>query len=390
MTSPRSTLDPSISLCLACSASLPPRKALASPTSPNYASNEIFLTECCQRPICPACVSANPRLVRYHPCLHCLGGVGAVSAAARSPPPVDFSRSVGEKSAGGRVNVDGSVKDEDVFVLGDDDEDEEESMEGTVDGHGDRPSTASNSPPPATPPPAYFETTLSQSSRVPSPSTQPISKIDCGKQPNQEMETTSSTPQRYYIQPNDTLIGIALRFHVDGRTLCRLNDLPLSTLRTTPHLLHTRTSLVLPASAASGPKSLGPILKQPGPDESARRARERAESRFRVLTKEADYRVARAYVAIAGVEDDAADAFREDEAKKSSPLPDAIKRLRPSSSAEAGGSLEGRAVDKYLDDEEWEERQRNNGRSAQISAFPLFSGMNQSSDASGKKAWWRS
>ncbi|KAI0734216.1 hypothetical protein C8Q72DRAFT_455120 [Fomitopsis betulina] len=381
MNSPRATLDPSISLCLACSASLPPRKALASPTAPKYrASNaldEIFMTECCQRPICPACVSTNPRLARYNPCLHCLGGVGAIRAAV----PVDALRS-GEKSVGGRVNVDGGVEDEDVYVLGDDDEDEEENTEGAAQRSVDGKSAASDSPPPATPPPAYSEIT---SFRPPHQllSSQPLPKEDRPVQATGYASSPSSSLQRYYIQSNDTLIGIALRFRIDGQTLCRLNDLPLSTLRTTPHLLHTRTSLVLPASAASGSKA--PVIpNKPSPGEEARRARERAESRFRVLTKEADYRVARAYVAIAGVEDDTGDALRNDEAGSFTDA--SLKRLVHGSSVEADGSLEGRAVDRYLDDEEWEERQRSNGGTAQIPAFPVSSGMSKSS---GKNTWWR-
>lgn len=389
MNSSRSTLDPSISLCLACSASLPPRKALASPASPKCASkhpDEIFLTECCQRPICPACVRANPRLVRYNPCLRCLGGVGAVSAAARSPPPVGGPTSAAEKSAGGRENVDGGVKDEDVFVLGDD-EDEDEGAEDAwrEDGEDARASTASDSPPPATPPPAYSDITSPRASYAPSTSPYtPPPEADSGKTHESKSEATSSSgPQRYYIQPTDTLVGIALRFHVDGRTLCRLNNLPFSTLRTTPHLLHTRTFLALPASAASGSTLPSPKLNKPSPEEEARRARERAESRFRVLTKEADYRVARAYVAVAGVEDDAADAIREDEAKKSGLPTDASLKL---SSAESS-NLEGRAVDRYLDDEEWERRQRSDGRGVQISAFPF--GASKSTNESGKKAWWR-
>ncbi|KAH9063868.1 hypothetical protein EDB87DRAFT_1541379, partial [Lactarius vividus] len=60
-------------LCLACSSSLPPRLAASLGQSP-----ELFFTRCCGRPICPSCLTANPRLARYNPCLLCLGGMGAV------------------------------------------------------------------------------------------------------------------------------------------------------------------------------------------------------------------------------------------------------------------------------------------------------------------------
>ena len=292
------------------------------------------------------------------------------------------------------MNVDGGVKDEDVFVLGDDEEDEEERTEDAwrKEGEGDRASSASDSPLPTTPPPAYSDIISPHASHAPptSPHTHPP-ESDSGKSADSETEATSSSgPQRYYIQANDTLVGIALRFHVDGRTLCRLNNLPFSTLRTTPHLLHTLTFLVLPSFAGSDSTSPGVTLNKPSLEEEARHARERAESRFRVLTKEADYRVARAYVAVAGVEDDVAEAVRDDEAKKSAMLTDtSLKKLQPGVSAPAGISLEGRAVDRYLDDEEWEQRQRSDGRGVQVPAFPLFSGMSKSTNENGKKAWWR-
>ena len=43
-------------------------------------SEPLLLTRCCGRPICdcPSCLTSNPRLARYNPCLACLGGVGAV------------------------------------------------------------------------------------------------------------------------------------------------------------------------------------------------------------------------------------------------------------------------------------------------------------------------
>ena len=72
--------------------------------------------------------------------------------------------------------------------------------------------------------------------------------------------------------------------------------------------------------------------------------------------------VARAYVAVAGVENDVTEAVRDDEAKKSALLTDtSLKKLQPGVSASAGSSLEGQAVDRYLDDEEWEKDMRSRG-----------------------------
>src|SRR6202042_2257232 len=96
-----SAVDFGNTLCLACSSSLPPSK-----------SSQIFTTNCCNRPICPACLSSNPRLARYDPCLACLGGVGAIFAG----------NSKGKQISGQNINVDGAVRDEDTFVLGDDED----------------------------------------------------------------------------------------------------------------------------------------------------------------------------------------------------------------------------------------------------------------------------
>ncbi|PBK92767.1 hypothetical protein ARMGADRAFT_908399, partial [Armillaria gallica] len=126
---------------------------------------------------------------------------------------------------------------------------------------------------------------------------------------------------KYYIKRTDTLQGIALRFGVDGRELCRLNNLPPSTLSITPHILHTREFLLLPP--ASHPK-----LRASDSEPTGRRETERAEKRLQVLTKEVDWRVAKAYVALA------------DEIDLDSKL------KQP--------SVEARAISRYLDDEEWE------------------------------------
>ncbi|KAI9511848.1 hypothetical protein F5148DRAFT_1168202 [Russula earlei] len=214
-------------LCLACSSSLPPRLwkrthegAQSGSTSPG-SSSAVFLTRCCGRPICPSCLALNPRLARYDPCLACLGGVGAVSEKVRGQ----------YQAASFNVNVDGAIRDEDVFVVGD--EDEDESAEIHVG--------ESTKTPGATEPPSevakHAQHDISGGQARASPTT-----------PGETPEGNQGSPGRYYIQPDDTLLGISLRLGVEGRTLCKLNDLPPSTLRTTPHLLHTRTFLVLPQS----------------------------------------------------------------------------------------------------------------------------------------------
>jgi hypothetical protein len=76
-------------LCLVCSSSLPPLRS----------STLIFITNCCRRPICPSCITSNPRLARYDPCLACLVGVGVLTRSL-----------------------------DDTFILGDDDDDDDVSV----------------------------------------------------------------------------------------------------------------------------------------------------------------------------------------------------------------------------------------------------------------------
>lgn len=148
-------------------------------------------------------------------------------------------------------------------------------------------------------------------------------------------------PPTYHIQRGDTLQGLAFRFGVDGRELCVLNKLPFSALSTTPHLLHTRRTIVLPLSA----KNLGSLPAPPTAEEAERQRRERAEKRFQFVTKEVDWRVARTYVALA--EDDDGDQMEPDfKGKEGSSMKASMTR--------AGAPIEARAVDQYLDDEQWE------------------------------------
>jgi hypothetical protein len=176
-------------LCLACSSSLPPRlwkqvQQRNGNNSPDDASTTgggsleiLFLTRCCGRPICPTCLASNPRLARYNPCLACLGGVGAIES--------DKPRGslVGRESDN---NVDGAVRDEDVFVVGDEDEDEEVSEV------------------------YHGEATGSPKSNV--ACVDIIQKSD-GEPPDGNQTDTGQG--RYYIQPDDTIFGISLRLGVD-------------------------------------------------------------------------------------------------------------------------------------------------------------------------------
>lgn len=92
--------------------------------------------------------------------------------------------------------------------------------------------------------------------------------------------------------------------------------------------------------------------------EQVRRTRERAEKRLQTLTKEVDWRIAKAYVALAESPDEQQSFSAK---QKESGLP------------AADVTLEGQAVAQYLDDEEWEQEQRRLGSSMKPPAFPFFS-----------------
>ncbi|KAH8103706.1 hypothetical protein DFH11DRAFT_1734628 [Phellopilus nigrolimitatus] len=285
-------------LCLACSGCIPAREQ---PTA--------FRTRCCARPICAACAAANPRLLRYDPCLACLAGVRAVAVAvqSRAQPP---------------SNLDGALRDADVFVLGDEEE-EEENDDDEVRG-------AADAGPPRTPPPAYREP---DAPAPPAP------------------DAPAERPGTHRIQREDTLRGLALKYAVDGRALFRLNGLPPSTLSTTPHLLHTRAVLLLP------PHTQAPAPPRTDPsahvlDTSSSRALECAAARLQRATHEADPRVARAYVALAS---------SPSPSPPPSPPPPGEKEKQGADSAPADSPAD-RAVHAYRADAAWEASERAAGR----------------------------
>lgn len=116
-------------------------------------------------------------------------------------------------------------------------------------------------------------------------------------------------------------------------------------------------------------------------------ARERAEKRFAFVTKEVDYRVAKAYVAIAdefGDSDDASDGGGETAIRAGAGGDEGTEKKRASrrvgkeSASTSGSSLfprstEARAVDRYLEDEEWEQRELRAGRPPRLPSFKLSS-----------------
>ena len=98
-----------------------------------------------------------------------------------------------------------------------------------------------------------------------------------------------------------------------------------------------------------------------------RRAQEQAEKRFQVLTKETDWRIAKAYVALAldpDIVDEDGCSKKEGSTQKIGASPEC--RVQ-------GYSTEARAINKYMNDDQWEVAQRAAGYSVEIPGFPPFS-----------------
>ncbi|KAF8896240.1 hypothetical protein BD779DRAFT_1494765 [Infundibulicybe gibba] len=291
-------------LCLACSASLPPLKDRQSPSF-----KDIYITKCCQRPICPSCVLSNPRFTRYNPCLSCLSGVGAVSSSSQQDH-----------------NVDGSVQDSDTFTIGDEYDSGDEKCEPTDPPRNDTTTSGPDSP---------VDTQIKLQARE-----SPLA-----------VEIVDST-LRYYLKRGDTLQGISLRFGINGFELCRLNHLPISTLKTTPHYLHTREYLVLPSS---------PTVEEEKERET-RRARHAQSTAY-------NWRIAKAYVALAE-DDDTSDMM--------------CKETGEPKGAMGSQQLDSLAIDQYLSDQEWEQNELRSGRSVKIPKFPFAS----SKDKAVPRRWF--
>jgi hypothetical protein len=108
------------------------------------------------------------------------------------------------------MNVDGSVREQDLFVLGDDDEDAVElgDYEGG-EGDDDGSSYGAVSTPPAPPPEPTIESEGTHTTQLESGPNAEEAASTAGNQ--------SAVPHKYYIKRSDTLLGIALRFKIDVR-----------------------------------------------------------------------------------------------------------------------------------------------------------------------------
>ncbi|KAG6832810.1 hypothetical protein H0H92_009429 [Tricholoma furcatifolium] len=213
-------------------------------------------------------------------------------------------RSPSSGLAGTRPNLDGAVRDEDTFVLGDEDYSDCEQEQGLD-------ATALEAD-------TFMSTTV-----PPVPPVAPVAKVESTTLEDKPMEPPVP---KYHIAPSDTLQGIVLRFGLDS-------GLPIGI--ETPEQEATR---------------------------KADREKEKAEKKLQTMVKEVDWRVAKAYVALA---DDDVEELEERER---------WERKRK----EMGGdgptwksNLQERAIARYLDDDEWEAQQRGGKASSTEKGGPI-------------------
>ncbi|GAA5974221.1 hypothetical protein JCM11641_003335 [Rhodosporidiobolus odoratus] len=320
-------------LCSTCSSTLD-----ASASLPSHSEKSAPPTTfACGHRVCGACVAKRRRLAQS--CILCssLDGVLAqpsttfatqsTAASQNLPPssanPPSYSSTTGPNEA-------------ENFVLGDSD-DEEVLAE-----------SLTPSPPPADEewkgePPAYAEDGALR-------------------------HTDAKNPMLHYLRPEETLAGLALRYGVEGHVLCTTNKLPISTLSTTPHLLHTLPFLLLPPGSRAS-TSTAPLLPEP------LERKRLVVRRFQMQTKCSDWAMAQAYV-------DQVFRAREEETRLTGTGED---RASVGEGAEGqvreGGELE-EAVEAYLKDERWEKEQQTLGK-------PNGKGVFRPVEAAGNKGWWR-
>ncbi|RDB25855.1 hypothetical protein Hypma_006831 [Hypsizygus marmoreus] len=179
----------------------------------------------------------------------------------------------------------------------------------------------------------------------------PAEAIQRPSAPHEDPKLQHPLRLRVYQMQKNTLQGIVLRFRVDPHELCRLNNLPPSTLHSTPHLLHTRGVVLLPPSAHQAPTYREPPEVACAREE--RRGPERAEKCLQTMTKEEE-------------EEEGARKMKEQGVGRT--------------------TLEARAIERYFDDDEWEAGQRRNGGS-ESGSVSLWGRANDK-EKEGDGRWW--
>lgn len=439
--------------CLTCFADIP-----------ESALSKCVIHSCCSRAICTTCLSNRPRLSTF--CPFCEG----VQHAFRKGPRADVIRAGQTIFDIDNTNLDGLAGDVTApppayqdsrfekgaasmnFVIDDKDEDDIEDKKPRTPQLLQRSRSGEKQGPMMSPidrKSAMTEISTSESHPSTDILRNTLSKIDKDSTPTllHDRARTSKSPsgsirsrrqirvedkreeegltRQYWLRPNDTLFSLCLRFKVNAAIVCKLNDLPLSTATSTPHLIHTRQFLLIPEGAIQSALSNGdaealqsaldgPVAQSKR--QKIQRARKEAESRFRVLITKSesmkkgkdraasdgsditlcDARAARAYIALMEDEFRHVD-FGDGEQKFGAledPTDDTVEEL--DGSVEAGRRerydvIVKQAIARWEMDSDWERIQRANGFSPDEIVAPRIETSRRCNNASLKSenGWLR-
>ncbi|KDE07527.1 hypothetical protein MVLG_02198 [Microbotryum lychnidis-dioicae p1A1 Lamole] len=270
-------------LCVACSATLDSSTYGVPSDSEKVLPPHHFVK--CGHAVCGACVAQRRSLASA--CIMCRttrdiltgSSSGSRSASHRRPgadstEPTSSSRSP-KATADDRAPPSYNEQGENGFTLGE------------IPHGEDATSDRDTAPPPIDDDDSHSPPTYHQGAAPPGFEGGVITNSD-GNQTN-EKGTHGEQCTLHYVKPNDTLLGLALHYKVDPPTLAKMNKLPISTLSTTPHFLHTLPFLFLPPSVSTSSSSK-PILP------AAEERRRLIIRRFQMHTRCSDWALAKAYV----------------------------------------------------------------------------------------------
>ncbi|WVF68866.1 hypothetical protein IAT40_003639 [Kwoniella sp. CBS 6097] len=320
---------------------------------------QAFITPCCASPICMRCVSLNPRLRDYVPCLKCGDPRTAeLRGAGRPRRDSQLRHRDRERRLGSGRNIVGGVEGgggEVVFEIGDVDDDDDGANElmlaglpkydeihpsntdidNVAEGGGggfednitvqsgvDGPSQESAKQQGTSNDPVNDDDLTSgqqhqqqnkhESENAGEPDTKIKSKIDTEAGIETEIETETETVEvRHTVLRSDNLLAIARKYAADPHDLLTLNNLPPATLSTNPRLLHTRKSIIIsrrvvPSRPFNEKGQNQDPLEMNQESELIDEAREKEKSlkRFQLITKSLEPGVGETYLSLAQLDGD--------------------------------------------------------------------------------------
>ncbi|WRT69386.1 uncharacterized protein IL334_006370 [Kwoniella shivajii] len=332
--------------CQTCSSELPP-----------HLFRQAFITPCCSSPICNGCISRNPRLKEYIPCLRCgdprtVELKGAACRIGKERPIVN------DNGSSNRINQRESEiiggTGEVVFEVGEDEEEEEEEEE-----EGELPPNYEDIHPSQSKEIQVVETTHQiQPDREGHISREGVENIhghvdEDVDEDDEALETVEITHQ---IQRGDTLLSIARKYATDPHDLLTLNSLPPSALSTHPRILHTRKSIIInrrqiPLSKLPLSQRLNPITAEDEDEKENQKDKEEREKqkqlkRFQLLTKNTDDQIANTYLSLSEL----------DENKDISHFTGSGETLDGKKMIIDKSNREERALESFFEDDEWEKQ----------------------------------